>query len=244
LFTIRLAWFKIGLQYSLPVLKCQLAGSFRGIVGHDCSQFVLPGLKLVFGVHCRSWVGLVLSPIGFFSFLSWVVDCSSLTLFEEPNFFLFALFNSSRDYSSNLFGPFDLSSKQPSESSDNPSNASPSSSNSRPATLEPHVGVLANLVIAPVTIPTTPLDHLTSDRVHVVGAHFVTIRLALNRTFWLNCQQQFNFWAVGRRKFPSSSTLLDVRYVPSPYRATTVTQLWAMGRRKTHLQTIVVDCRP
>jgi hypothetical protein len=83
------------------------------------------------------------------------------------------------------------------------------------------------------------------------GAHFVTIRLALNGTFWLNYQQKFNFWAAGRRKFLSSSTLLDVRYVPSPYRATTVTQLWATGgkywclqRRKTHFQLIVVDCRP
>jgi hypothetical protein len=67
------------------------------------------------------------------------------------------------------------------------------------------------------------------DRVCVVGAHFVTIRLALNSTFRLNCQQKFNFWAAGQRKFLSSSTLLDVRYVPSPYRATTVTQLWATG---------------
>jgi hypothetical protein len=32
----------------------QLAGSLPRIVGHDCSQFVLPGLKLVFDVHCRS----------------------------------------------------------------------------------------------------------------------------------------------------------------------------------------------
>jgi hypothetical protein len=67
------------------------------------------------------------------------------------------------------------------------------------------------------------------DRVRVVGAHFVTIRLALNSTFRLNCQQKFNFWAAGRRKFPSLSTLLDVRYVLSPYRTTTVTQLWATG---------------
>jgi hypothetical protein len=70
---------------------------------------------------------------------------------------------------------------------------------------------------------------LPNDRVRVVGAHFVTIRLALNSTFRLNRQQKFKFWAAGRRKFPSSSTLLDGRYVPSPYRATTVTQLWAMG---------------
>jgi hypothetical protein len=89
------------------------------------------------------------------------------------------------------------------------------------------------------------------DRVCVVGAHFVTIRLALNSTFRLNCQQKFNFWAAGRRKFLSSSTLLNVRYVLSPYRVTTVIQLWATGgkycclrRRKTHLQPIVVDCRP
>jgi hypothetical protein len=47
--------------------------------------------------------------------------------------------------------------------------------------------------------------------------------------FRLNCQQKFNLWAAGRRIFPSSSTLLNVRYVPSPYRATTVTQLWATG---------------
>jgi hypothetical protein len=55
------------------------------------------------------------------------------------------------------------------------------------------------------------------DRVRVVGAHFVTIPLALNSTVRLNCQQKFNFWAA----------LLNVRYVPSPYGATTVTQLWA-----------------
>jgi hypothetical protein len=54
------------------------------------------------------------------------------------------------------------------------------------------------------------------DRVRVVGAHFVIIRLALNSTFGLNCQQKFNFWAASRRKFPSSSTLLNERYVPSP----------------------------
>jgi hypothetical protein len=65
------------------------------------------------------------------------------------------------------------------------------------------------------------------DRVRVVGSHFVTNRMALNSTFRLNCQQKFKFWAAGRRKFPSSSTLLGVRYVPSPYRATTLTQLWA-----------------
>jgi hypothetical protein len=41
------------------------------------------------------------------------------------------------------------------------------------------------------------------------GAHFVTICLALNSTFRLNCQQEFNFWAAGRRKFLSSSALLD-----------------------------------
>jgi hypothetical protein len=89
------------------------------------------------------------------------------------------------------------------------------------------------------------------DRVRVVGAHFVTICLALNSTFRLNCQQKFDFCAAGRRKFPSSSTLLDVRYVPSPYCATTITQLWATGgkywclrRRKTHLQPNVIDCRP
>jgi hypothetical protein len=82
-----------------------------------------------------------------------------------------------------------------------------------------------------------------------VGAHFVTIRLVLNSTFRLKCEQKFNFWAAGQRKFASSSTLLDVGYVPSPYRATNVTQLWATGgkywclqRRKTHLQPIVADC--
>jgi hypothetical protein len=67
------------------------------------------------------------------------------------------------------------------------------------------------------------------DRVRVVGGHFVTNRMALNSTFRLNCQHKFNFWVAGRRKFPSSSTLLVMRYVPSPYRATTVTQLWARG---------------
>jgi hypothetical protein len=41
-----------------------------------------------------------------------------------------------------------------------------------------------------------------------------------NSTIQLNYQQKFNFWAAGRRKFPSSSTLLNVRYVQSPYRAT------------------------
>jgi hypothetical protein len=65
------------------------------------------------------------------------------------------------------------------------------------------------------------------DRVRVVGAHFVTICLVLNNTFLLNCQHKFNFWSAGRRKFTSSSTFLDVRYVPSPYRTTTVAQLWA-----------------
>jgi hypothetical protein len=73
------------------------------------------------------------------------------------------------------------------------------------------------------------IDEGVRDRVRVVGAHFVTICLALNSTFRLNCKQKFNFWAAGGRKFPSSSTFLDVRYVPSPYRATTVTQLWATG---------------
>jgi hypothetical protein len=54
-----------------------------------------------------------------------------------------------------------------------------------------------------------------NHRVRVVVAHFVTIRLALNSTFRLNCQQKFNFWAAGRWKFTSSSSLLKVRYVPS-----------------------------
>jgi hypothetical protein len=67
------------------------------------------------------------------------------------------------------------------------------------------------------------------DRVRMVGAHFVTIRLALNSTFRPNCQQKFNFWAASQRKLPSSSTLLALRYVPSPYHATTVSQLWATG---------------
>jgi hypothetical protein len=67
----------------------------------------------------------------------------------------------------------------------------------------------------------------------VLGAHFVTIHLALNSTFRLNCQQKFNFWAASRRKFMSSSTLLDVKYVPSHYRATTVTQLWATKKKNS-----------
>jgi hypothetical protein len=67
------------------------------------------------------------------------------------------------------------------------------------------------------------------DRVRVVGAHFVTIHLAFNNTFRLNCQQKFNFWAARRWELQSSSTLLGVRYVASPYRATTVTQLWVTG---------------
>jgi hypothetical protein len=56
-----------------------------------------------------------------------------------------------------------------------------------------------------------------------MGAHFATIRLALISTFRLNCQHNFNFGAAGRQQFTSTSTLLDVRYVPSPHRATTVT---------------------
>jgi hypothetical protein len=67
----------------------------------------------------------------------------------------------------------------------------------------------------------------TYDRVSVVGAHFVTIRLALNSTFDYIANRNSIFWQLAGRKFPSSSTLLDVRYVPSPYRPTTVTQLWA-----------------
>jgi hypothetical protein len=65
------------------------------------------------------------------------------------------------------------------------------------------------------------------DRVRVVVAHFVSIRLALNSTFRLNCQQKFNVWAAGRWKYTSSSTLLYLRYVPSLYHATTVAELCA-----------------
>jgi hypothetical protein len=64
----------------------------------------------------------------------------------------------------------------------------------------------------------TPSHHHTititiQDRVRVVVAHFVTIHLALNSTFQLNCQHTFNFLAAGWRKFTSLSTLLYVRYV-------------------------------
>ena len=41
LFTIRLAWFKIGLECSLLVLKCRLAGSFDPLLGHELSCLVL-----------------------------------------------------------------------------------------------------------------------------------------------------------------------------------------------------------
>jgi hypothetical protein len=85
----------------------------------------------------------------------------------------------------------------------------------------------------------------------VVVAHSVTIRLALNGTFRLNCQHNFNFWAAGGQKFTSLSTLLGVRYVPSLYRATTRLNFGlreastaVYEEEKTHLQPIIVNCQP
>jgi hypothetical protein len=78
-----------------------------------------------------------------------------------------------------------------------------------------------------VQAPIGKASFFTQDRVRVLVAHFGTIHLALNSTFQLNCQQKLNFWAAGRQKFTSLSTLLYKRKVPSLYCATTVAQLCA-----------------
>jgi hypothetical protein len=59
------------------------------------------------------------------------------------------------------------------------------------------------------------------------GGAFCDHLSGLQQYFSTKLPTEIHFWAAGRQKFLSSSTLLVVRYVPSPYRATAVTQLWA-----------------